>query len=42
MGHWTPISVEPKDYDDDDDDSSTLVECDMLPYNSRSFQISIC
>src|SRR6218665_1442565 len=20
MGHWTPMGVEPKDYDDDDDD----------------------
>ena len=24
MGHWTPTSVEPKDYDDDDDDDGVL------------------
>jgi len=34
MGHWTPMGVEPKDYDDDDDASAyNVLTCQNIqPY----------
>ena len=26
MGHWTPMGVEPKDYDDDDDEDKMVLQ----------------